>query len=238
MIFNASMNQANINLNIHCISTQEELQSLAIEESLDLAFDFEDPSALLPGSSKSVAYHIRPSYNKFTITNWANYANTTHQAPNAVATSLAYLFVPLQHFMDTLISFSKNASIFSYQPLYRQFPSLSYYQDTRVSVLELTVSSIFLVSLWNSSSLFVLGDRLLHDLRCHTSFRGARKANAGSPVHDRSQRVCVVHFLVLHIPAPHLYREYRRNGDLLALHLPEDSVVHRFHLFARVCLRE
>ena len=120
MIFNASMNQANINLNIHCISTQDELQSLAIEESLDLAFDFEDPSALLPGSSKSVAYHIRPSYNKFTITNWANYANTTH-----------------------LISFSKNASIFSYQPLYRQFPSLSYYQDTRVSVLELAFPFIF-----------------------------------------------------------------------------------------------
>ena len=84
----------------------------------------------------------------------------------------------------------------------------------------------------------MLGDRLLHDLRRHTSFRGARKANAGSPVHDRSQRVCVVDFLVLHIPAPHHYREYRWNGDLLALPLPEDSVVHRFHLFARVCLRE
>ena len=106
MVFNASMNMANINLNIHCISTQEELQSLAIEESLDMAFDFEDPSALIPGSNKSVAYHIRPSYNKFTITNWVNYANTTHQAPNAMASSLAYMFTPLQHFMDSLISFA------------------------------------------------------------------------------------------------------------------------------------
>ena len=143
MLFNASMSQAKINLKIHCISTQEELQSLALEESLDLAFDFEDPSSLLPGSNKSVAYHIRPSYSKFTITNWVNYANTTHQAPNLVATSLAYLFVPLQRFMDNLISFSKNASVFSYQPLYRQFPSLSYYQDTRVSVLELAISLYF-----------------------------------------------------------------------------------------------
>lgn len=186
MVFNASMNMANINLNIHCISTQEELQSLAIEESLDMAFDFEDPSALIPGSNKSVAYHIRPSYNKFTITNWVNYANTTHQAPNAMASSLAYMFTPLQHFMDSLISFSKGASISVYQPVYRQFPTLSYYQDTRVSVSRIASSPYVLVSLWSPSALSLLGDRFFDDLCCHPSFRGARKANARSFVHDRS----------------------------------------------------
>lgn len=172
MAFNASLNQANINTVIHCVSTQDELQALTLEVSLDMAFDFKDPTSLLPGSNKSVAYQIRPSYNHFTIANWANYANTTHQAPNSVAGSLASMFVPLQHFMDSLIAFSKSAPDFYYQPSYRQFPSLSYYQDTRVSV-RLSFFHHFIVALWNPSALFMLSDRLLPDFGDHSPSGGA-----------------------------------------------------------------
>lgn len=143
MAFNASLSQSNLSTTIHCVNTQEDLQALVLEVSLTVAFDFDDPNSLLPGTNKSVSYHIRPSFNLFSITNWVNYANSTHQAPNAMAGSLASIFAPLQQFMDSLILLLKNASPTFNQYVYRQFPTLDYYQDTRVTVHFLFISIMF-----------------------------------------------------------------------------------------------
>ena len=123
---------SNIEAVIHCLASEEELQSLSVQEYLVAAFDFDDPEALF--SNRSVSYKIRPNSELLSVVNWVSYVNTTHQAPNSVATLFTTTFSSLQRSMDYLISALKNSSSTLHFMAYRQFPSLSYFADTRVSV--------------------------------------------------------------------------------------------------------
>lgn len=80
----------------------------------------------------------------------------------------------------------------------------------------------------------MLGDRFLVDLGHDTSPRRARKAHAGSSVHDGTQRIGLVPFVVLHVPAAQCDRECRGNVDLLVLYHPKNAVVHHFYPHADV----
>lgn len=120
-------------MNIHCVSSDEQLQELSSTVSLAVAIEFTNPSSLLDPAAR-VDYALRPSTNQFSIMNWNEYVNTYQQEPSSTPASFLGKFSPLRLFLDDLIMSMKTQSPVSRQYSYQQFPNQGYYVDTRLHV--------------------------------------------------------------------------------------------------------
>lgn len=129
-----SFTKASLNVSVLCLENESDVGSLYRQSRIRMAIEFKNLTELMPSHTDSVEYYLHIASDNLFITNWEPYMETYRQEPNAGATTLSTLFVPLQTFVDSVITSTKthHASVFSF--LTRQFPNFDYSLDIRVQV--------------------------------------------------------------------------------------------------------
>ena len=100
-----------------------------------VAFDFENITSL-HNPIEDIHYAIRPNVNLFSMSNWESFVTTYMQQPSTTPALFMTVFTPLQQFMDGIIHHIKTntPSLLTY--VYKQFPNLGYFMDTRLTVFD------------------------------------------------------------------------------------------------------
>ena len=98
-----------------------------------LAFDFDNITSL-SNPNEDVHFAIRPNVNLFSMSNWESFVPTYMQEPSVIPASFMPVFTPLQQFMDGIIHHIKTNTPSFLTYVYKQFPNLEYFMDTRLTV--------------------------------------------------------------------------------------------------------
>ena len=161
-----------------CLEKESDVGSLYLQSRIRMAIEFKNLTELLPSHTGSVEYYLHIASDNLFITNWEPYKETYKQEPNAEAATLSMLFVPLQTFVDSVITQAKThrSSVLSF--LTRQFPNFGYSLDVRVQVLPFTSSHA--EHSFHLSHVPHLRDGLPHGHHHHTSPRGAKHAHSSA----------------------------------------------------------
>ena len=123
-----------VSIEVSCFADEVSLQSFTSTNPVRIALDFADINALTGSPEEKVEYSLLISGDDMMLTNWVDFQNTYHQAPNTISETFLQLFTPLQRFFNDLIKEFKLTNGDVRNVNYRQFPNLDYAMDTRLDV--------------------------------------------------------------------------------------------------------